>query len=215
VENKDICDSAPLIEVFTCKISFQRRDNSTGTPIIIQLGVGGHITIWQHLHNMSQPYFEGVWGWNSHSRNGDLGVLWDPRNFNCRGQNTLHWGVHYIIGKLSKCRCRKWVRRGHLDIYSTRYGKKKELGIKLAVWLLTIKSWELTRPWCMQVECDTMLERPQGELQVCFKPHPNRRFGQRVMTLQSPGSPNRDNFGTPPWESRDKKPIGCGCCGEA
>jgi len=25
--------------------------------------------------------------------------------FDCRGQNTLHWGVFYIIGKLSKCRC--------------------------------------------------------------------------------------------------------------
>ncbi len=34
------------------------------------------------------------------------------------------------------------------------------------------------------------------------------------MNLQSPGSPNRDNFGTPPWESRDKKPFGCRCHGE-
>jgi hypothetical protein len=27
------------------------------------------------------------------------------------------------------------------------------------------------------------------------------------------GNPNRDNFGTPPWESRDKKPFGCRCHG--
>jgi hypothetical protein len=27
------------------------------------------------------------------------------------------------------------------------------------------------------------------------------------MTLQSGESPNRDSFGTPPWESRDKKPF--------
>jgi hypothetical protein len=27
---------------------------------------------------------------------------------------------------------------------------------------------------------------------------------------QSPGSPNRDNFGTPLWESRDKEPLGRG-----
>jgi hypothetical protein len=33
------------------------------------------------------------------------------------------------------------------------------------------------------------------------------------MTSQSPGSPNRDNFRTPPWESWDKKPFGCGCGG--
>jgi hypothetical protein len=45
--------------------------------------------------------------------------------FNCRGQNTLHWDVLYIIGKLLKFKCRKWPRMGHLDIYSTSYGKKK------------------------------------------------------------------------------------------
>jgi len=45
--------------------------------------------------------------------------------FDCRGQNTLHWDVFYIIGKLSKCKCRKWARMGHLDICSTHYGKKK------------------------------------------------------------------------------------------
>jgi len=47
-----------------------------------------------------------------------------------------------------------------------------------------------------------MLKRSQGELQVCFKPHPNRRSGQRVMTLQSPGSPNRHNFGSPETKSQ-------------
>jgi hypothetical protein len=34
------------------------------------------------------------------------------------------------------------------------------------------------------------------------------------MTLQSGGSLNRDSFGTPPWESWDKKPFGCRCRGE-
>jgi hypothetical protein len=46
--------------------------------------------------------------------------------FDCRGQNTSHWGVFYIIGKLSKCRCGKWARMDHLDICSTSYGKKKD-----------------------------------------------------------------------------------------
>jgi len=35
------------------------------------------------------------------------------------------------------------------------------------------------------------------------------------MIAQSPGSPNRDSFGIPPWESRDKKPFGCGYRREA
>jgi hypothetical protein len=45
--------------------------------------------------------------------------------FDCRGENASHLGVIYIIGKLLKCRCRKWARMSHLDIYSTSYGKKK------------------------------------------------------------------------------------------
>ncbi len=43
----------------------------------------------------------------------------------CRGQNTLPWNVLHIIGKLSKCRCRKWLHMIHLDISSTSYGQKK------------------------------------------------------------------------------------------
>jgi hypothetical protein len=30
---------------------------------------------------LSQPYFGRVWRWHSHSRNGDLGVHRDSRNF--------------------------------------------------------------------------------------------------------------------------------------
>jgi hypothetical protein len=37
----------------------------------------------------------------------------------------LHWGVFYILEKLSKRRCWKWACMSHLDIYSTSYGKKK------------------------------------------------------------------------------------------
>jgi hypothetical protein len=45
--------------------------------------------------------------------------------FNSRGQNTLHWGVLNIIGKVLKRRYRKWPRIGHLDICSPSYGQKK------------------------------------------------------------------------------------------
>jgi hypothetical protein len=44
---------------------------------------------------------------------------------NCRGQNTSPWSVLYTVGKALKCRCRKWPRMSHLDIYSTSYGQKK------------------------------------------------------------------------------------------
>jgi hypothetical protein len=35
------------------------------------------------------------------------------------------------------------------------------------------------------------------------------------MNYQSPRNPNRDSFKTPTWESRDKKPFGCGPHGVA
>ncbi len=58
------------------------------------------------------------------------------------------------------------------------------------------------------------LESSQRELQDCFRPHPNRRSEQEVRDAQSLGSRNRDNFGTPPWESREKVPFRCGLGGE-
>jgi hypothetical protein len=33
------------------------------------------------------------------------------------------------------------------------------------------------------------------------------------MSAQSPGSPTLDSFRTPPWESREKVPFGCGSRG--
>jgi hypothetical protein len=96
-----------------------------------------------------------------------------------------------------------------------RLWQKERPGVKLAVWLPNTKSRESTWPRCVQVECNTPLGSSRGEQQFCFKPHPNHRSERRIMTSQSPESLNWDNFRTPPWESRDKKPFGCGCHGEA
>ncbi len=43
----------------------------------------------------------------------------------CKGQNTSHWAVLYTVGKVLKCRCRKWPFMSHLDICNTSYGRKK------------------------------------------------------------------------------------------
>jgi hypothetical protein len=79
----------------------------------------------------------------------------------------------------------------------------------------TTKSWESTQPRWVQVECNTPLESSRQELQVCFKPHLNQRFEKKIIIPQSGKSPNRDSFGTPPWEFRDKKPFECRCHREA
>jgi hypothetical protein len=49
----------------------------------------------------------------------------ETSEFDWRGQNTSHWSVLYIIGKLSNFQCRKWAYMSHLDICSMSYDKKK------------------------------------------------------------------------------------------
>jgi hypothetical protein len=46
-------------------------------------------------------------------------------DFDSKAQNTLHWGVLGVIGKVLKRRYRKWPRIGHLNICSPSYGQKK------------------------------------------------------------------------------------------
>jgi hypothetical protein len=70
---------------------------------------------------LSQPHFEGVWGWHSHSRNGDLAKIQSL----IAGVKTPHLEVIYVIGKVLKCRCQKWPHMSHSDICSTSYGWKK------------------------------------------------------------------------------------------
>ncbi len=59
--------------------------------------------------------------------NGSLESFKNPENSDddFRGQNTLHWGFFYTVGKVLKCRCPKWPRMSHLDICSPSYGRKK------------------------------------------------------------------------------------------
>jgi hypothetical protein len=89
------------------------------------------------------------------------------------------------------------------------------MGVKLAIWLPTIKSRESTRPRCMEVEWDRPLESFRWELQLRFRPRSDLKPEQRAIVLQSCESPNLGSFRTPFWESRDKKPFGRGCCEEA
>jgi hypothetical protein len=58
------------------------------------------------------------------------------------------------------------------------------------------------------------LESSRRELQLWFRPPFNPSLGRGAMSVQSPGTPIRDNFGTPTWESREKKPFRCSLRGE-
>jgi hypothetical protein len=103
---------------------------------------------------------------------------------------------------------------GHLQ---PKLWAKEGPGVKLPVWLLTTKSRESTFSRRLKRECNTALESSRRELQLWFKPCPNPSLGREVMIPQSPRSLNRDSFGTPPWESREKEPFECSLrsCGAA
>jgi hypothetical protein len=47
------------------------------------------------------------------------------------------------------------------------------------------------------VKCHISFKSSQQGLQLCFIPHLNQRFAQKVIGLQSHGSPNLGNFETP------------------
>jgi hypothetical protein len=87
---------------------------------------------------------------------------------------------------------------------------KEGSGVKLTIWLPTIKSQESTQTWRAMRKWEMTLESSQGELQDWFRPCPDRRLGREVMMAQSLGSLNQDSFGTPFWESRNKEPLGHG-----
>jgi hypothetical protein len=77
---------------------------------------------------MSQPYFGQVWGWSpTLGKSEDLESSGTPEclELDSKAQNTSHWGVLGVIGKVLKRRYRKWPRIGHSDICSSSYGQKK------------------------------------------------------------------------------------------
>jgi hypothetical protein len=112
-----------------------------------------------------------------------------------------------VIGKVLKCRCPKWPRMSHLDICSPSYGQKKGHESK---WQFDsrplkvgnrpvpdVRSGSATRSWKALFEGYN------------FGSDLDLRSGREVMVVQSPRTPTRDSFGTPLWESWDKKPFGC------
>jgi hypothetical protein len=60
-------------------------------------------------------------------KSGNLESFETPENseLDCRSQKSSHCNVYYTIEKVLKCKCPKWPRISHLDIYSSSYGQKK------------------------------------------------------------------------------------------
>jgi hypothetical protein len=89
---------------------------------------------------------------NSHCGSWSLKWILEFLERDYKGQNPSTWRVFYIIEKLLKLRCLKWVRISHLDVWNTSYDHKKgrESNWQLDSWPLKVKNWPdfLTCRWC-------------------------------------------------------------------
>ncbi len=145
---------------------------------------------------------------------GDLESSGTPEcvEFNRKAQNTLHWGVLGVIGKVLKRRYWKWPRIGHLDIYHPSYGQKKgrESNWQFDSRPLKVKNRPLPD---LQIKSATWRWKDLDEGYnfgldlVAIRLYSWELWVPKVPGLQ-PGQ-FRDNFGTPTWESREKEPFGC------
>ncbi len=81
---------------FTPKL-LRAREHTPIPHSFIVFTLDSHLNLLKSLgvcHSVSQPYFERVWGWDSHSRNGSLGALWDFWKFRVwlKGSKSLALG---------------------------------------------------------------------------------------------------------------------------
>jgi hypothetical protein len=126
-----------------------------------------------------------------------------PKNSerDCRGQNTSHWGILYIVEKVLKCKCPKWPHMSHLDIYSTSYGRKKgrESNWQFDSWPLKVENrpnpdsyrWNATYRWKALNESynfDLDLVPIQAQSKKLWTP--------KVLGVQT-GTVSRFHFGSP------------------
>jgi hypothetical protein len=169
---------------------------------------------------MSQPYIGQVWGWiPTLGKSEDLESFRTPEclGFDSKAQNTSHWGVLNIIGKVSKRRYRKCPRIGHLDFCSPSYGQKKGR----ANWQFDSRPLKVgNRPLLdLRIESARCRWKDLNEgynfcsylvaIRICSW----ELWAPKVPRLQS--GQFRDNFGTPTWESREKEPLGRSLSGVA
>ncbi len=143
---------------------------------------------------------------NSHV--GSWSFKWTPKfsKHDYRGQNPLPWRVIYIIGKLLKRKYLKWARIAHLDIWNTSYGQKKgrESNWQFESRPLKVKNWP---DFLAYSSVWHTFEKLSTRATTLLRPHYNRRSAREVTRFQSRRNPSWGNFGTPTWESWDKKTI--------
>jgi hypothetical protein len=103
---------------------FLLMGESVATPFWAKCGGEAHTP---KSGNVATPLWAKCEGEAHTPKSGNLESSGTPENsdLELKGQNTSHWGVLSVIGKVLKCRCLNWPCIGHFDICSPSYGQKK------------------------------------------------------------------------------------------
>jgi hypothetical protein len=152
------------------------------------------------------------------SKVGDLESFGTPEclEFDSKAQNTSHWGVLDVIGKVLKRRYRKWPRIGHLDICRPSYGQKKG---RESNWQFDSRPLKVGNRPFSDLRIESAISRWKdldagytfGSDLVAIRRCNRELWAPKVPGLH-PGQ-FRDNFGTPTRESWEKVTFRRGCRG--
>jgi hypothetical protein len=175
------------------KISFLIMGLSVATPLWPSVGVKPNTSKVEDLESSGTP---------------------ECLEFDSKAQNTSHWGVFGVIGKVLKRRYRKWPHIGHLDICNPSYGQKKgrESNCQFDSRPLKVENRPLPD---LRIESAIRRWKDLDEgYKFGFDLVAIRLRSWELWASKVPGQ-FRDNFGTPTWESREKVTFGRGCRGES
>jgi hypothetical protein len=182
------------------------RSNKIGFKMV-------HFVWWMDscIETMLQPHFGQVWGWSPTL--GKVGGLESAGTFECseidsKAQNTLHWGVLDVIGKVLKRRYRKWPRIGHSDICNPSYGQKKG---RESNWQFDSRPLKVrNRPLPdVALKSATQLGKLSIRATTLIQDLSRSKFGVRSYGRSKFRESSRDNFETPFRESQQNVPFGC------
>jgi hypothetical protein len=145
-------------------------------------------------------------------KSGNLESSGTPENseLKFRGKNTFHGGFFYTIGKVLKFRCPKWPRMSHLDIWSSSYRQKKgrEFNWQFDSRLLQVGNRPESDVFRRSATC--RWKALKESYKIASDLIPIGGLSKKLWMPKVPGVQIGTIFGTPPWESREKVPFGCG-----
>jgi hypothetical protein len=126
---------------------------------------------------------------NSHSQKWRLGVLQDSQKFKRRfeGSNLFALMRSLYQWKALEAYMSKMASYCPFGYLQPKLWAKERPGVKLLVWLPTIKSLESTSSRRLLEECDTALESSRRELQLWFRDRLDPSLRRGVVVVQSPG----------------------------